>query len=99
WDYRPLAKTLDQLQTVRKYYDFTDVDTDRYEIDGVERQVMLSARELALEQNPSATGWLNERVIYTHGVGLAMVPVNEVGSEGQPEGNGRNPPPASRAAR
>ena len=52
WDYRPLGDTLDQLQTVRRYYDFTDVDTDRYTIDGVERQVMLSARELALEQNP-----------------------------------------------
>ena len=45
---------------------------------------MLSARELALEQNPNATGWVNQRISYTHGVGVAMVPVNEVGSEGQP---------------
>ena len=52
WDPRPLQTSLDQLQTVRKYYDFTDVDTDRYTIDDVQRQVMLSARELALEQNP-----------------------------------------------
>jgi uncharacterized membrane protein (UPF0182 family) len=95
WDYRPLRSTLDQLQTVRKYYDFVDVDTDRYDIDGTERQVMLSARELALDQNPSATGWLNERVIYTHGVGLAMVPVNEVGSEGQPQVLVGNLPPVS----
>ncbi|HEX4931744.1 MAG TPA: UPF0182 family protein, partial [Gemmatimonadaceae bacterium] len=48
WDYRPLQATLDQLQTVRQYYDFHDVDTDRYEIDDEVRQVMLSGRELDL---------------------------------------------------
>jgi hypothetical protein len=95
WDYRPLGDTLDQLQTVRKYYDFTDVDTDRYTIDGVERQVMLSARELALEGNPAAVGWVNQRIIYTHGIGLTMVPVNEVASEGQPRLLIGNLPPVS----
>jgi uncharacterized membrane protein (UPF0182 family) len=95
WDPRPLKTTLDQLQTVRKYYDFTDVDTDRYVIGGVKRQVMLSARELALDQNPSATGWVNTRLYYTHGVGAAMVPVNEVGSEGQPQLLVSNLPPTS----
>ncbi len=95
WDYRPLQKTLDQLQTVRKYYDFTDVDTDRYTIDGVPRQVMLSARELWLEQNPSATGWVNQRIVYTHGFGAAMVPVNEVTNEGQPRLFIGNLPPVS----
>ena len=95
WDYRPLRTSLDQLQTVRKYYDFTDVDTDRYNIDGVRRQVMLSARELALEQNPQATGWVNQRIIYTHGVGVAMVPVNEVTGEGQPSLLIGNLPPTS----
>ena len=95
WDYRPLRTTLDQLQTVRKYYDFTDVDTDRYVIDGVKRQVMLSARELWLAQNPKVTGWVNQRIVYTHGVGAAMVPVNEVGSEGQPRLFIGNLPPAS----
>ena len=84
WDPRPLQTSLDQLQTVRKYYDFTGVDTDRYAINGLQRQVMLSARELALDQNPSATGWVNQRIIYTHGIGTAMVPVNESGSQGQP---------------
>ena len=69
WDYRPLGATLDQLQRVRRYYDFVDVDTDRYLIDGEQRQVMLSARELALEQNPLATGFVNQRIIYTHGIG------------------------------
>ena len=56
---------------------------------------MLSARELALEQNPNATGWVNQRIIYTHGIGAAMVPVNEVGSEGQPRLLISNLPPAS----
>ncbi len=95
WDYRPLSDTLDQLQTVRRYYDFTDVDTDRYLIEGVERQVMLSARELALEGNPAAVGWVNERIIYTHGIGVTMVPVNEVASEGQPRLLIGNLPPVS----
>ena len=95
WDPRPLRTTLDQLQTVRRYYDFTGVDTDRYVIDGVKRQVMLSGRELALEQNPQATGWVNQRIIYTHGIGAAMVPVNEVGSEGQPRLFIGNLPPVS----
>jgi uncharacterized membrane protein (UPF0182 family) len=95
WDPRPLRTTLDQLQTVRTYYDFVDVDTDRYVIDGVKRQVMLSARELALDQNTSVTGWVNQRIIYTHGIGAAMVPVNEVGSEGQPRLLIGNLPPTS----
>jgi uncharacterized membrane protein (UPF0182 family) len=95
WDYRPLGATLDQLQRVRRYYDFVDVDTDRYVIEGVQRQVMLSARELALEQNPAAIGFVNQRIIYTHGIGAAMVPVNEVANEGQPRLFIRNLPPVS----
>ncbi len=95
WDYRPLGQTLDQLQTVRQYYTFTDVDTDRYQIDGQERQVMLSVRELALEKNPDATGWVNQRLVFTHGIGLTMVPVNEVGSQGQPRLVIQNLPPVS----
>ena len=95
WDYRPLGDTLDQLQTVRRYYDFTDVDTDRYIIDGLERQVMLSARELALEGNPAAVGWINQRIVFTHGIGITMVPVNEVASEGQPRLLIGNLPPVS----
>ncbi|HEY5434372.1 MAG TPA: UPF0182 family protein [Candidatus Limnocylindrales bacterium] len=95
WDYRPLQTTLDQLQTVRQYYDFWDVDTDRYVVDGTLRQVMLSGRELAISKNPSATSWVNERVIYTHGIGVAMVPVNEVTKEGQPQLWIRDLPPVS----
>ena len=95
WDYRPLQVTLDQLQQIRQYYQFHDVDTDRYVVDGLLRQVMLSGRELAIEKNPQATGWVNERVIYTHGVGMAMVPVNEVTAEGQPRLWVRDLPPIS----
>ncbi len=95
WDYRPLGDTLDQLQRIRRYYDFYDVDTDRYVIDGVQRQVMLSARELDLEQNAGATGFVNRRIVYTHGIGAAMVPVNEVANEGQPRLLIRNLPPVS----
>lgn len=95
WDYRPLSQSLDQLQTVRRYYDFHDVDTDRYIIDGVQRQVMLSARELALDQNPNATGFVNQRINFTHGIGAAMVPVNEVANEGQPRLFISNLPPVS----
>ena len=97
WDYRPLGVTLDQLQTVREYYDFVDVDTDRYMVDGELRQVMLSGRELAIERNTQATGWVNQRVIYTHGIGMAMVPVNEVTPEGQPRLWIKDLPPVSEA--
>ena len=95
WDYRPLQTTLRQVQNVRQYYDFVDVDTDRYVIDGTLRQVMLSGRELAIERNPQAASWVNQRVIYTHGIGITMVPVNEVTPEGQPRLWVRDLPPLS----
>ncbi len=95
WDYRPLGDTLDQLQTVRQYYDFTDVDTDRYKLGEDTRQVMLSVRELDLSKNPLATGWVNQRVTFTHGIGVAMVPVNEVATQGQPRLVIRDLPPVS----
>ena len=80
WDYRPLGDTLDQLQRIRRYYDFDDVDTDRYMIDDVQRQVMLSARELDLDQNPAAAGFVNQRIVYTHGIGAA----HGAGQRGRP---------------
>ncbi|HET7474144.1 MAG TPA: UPF0182 family protein [Candidatus Limnocylindrales bacterium] len=85
WDYRPLGDTLDQLQTVRTFYDFYDVDTDRYTIGGDLRQVMLSGRELALDKTTSTPNWVTQRIVYTHGLGAAMVPVNAVASQGQPQ--------------
>jgi uncharacterized membrane protein (UPF0182 family) len=94
WDYRPLGNTLDQLQTVRQYYDFFDVDTDRYKIGDVNRQVMLSVREFNTTRNPSPT-WINDHLYYTHGIGVAMVPVNEVTPQGQPRLVIRDMPPVS----
>ncbi len=97
WDYRPLGDTLNQLQTIRQYYEFVDVDTDRYPLGDEIRQVMLSMRELALDKNPQAVGWVNERVIYTHGIGVSMVPVNEIATQGQPRLIIRDLPPISSA--
>ena len=96
WDYRPLHDAIDQLQALRPYYSFTDVDTDRYVIDGEQRQVMLSARELDPSGLESGS-WVNERISFTHGIGVAMAPVNEVSNEGQPRLFIRNIPPASSA--
>ena len=85
WDHRPLLTTLNQRQTFRPRYDFLDVDVDRYVIDGEIRQVMLAARELNQDGLPEdARSWVNKRLQFTHGFGLAMVPVNEIGQEGLP---------------
>jgi len=85
WDERPLLQTYRQIQTIRLYYDFNNIDVDRYLIDGQYRQVMLAARELMVDQlPPQANTWVNRRLIYTHGYGLASSPVNEVTGEGLP---------------
>ena len=86
WDKRPLLQTYNQLQSIRLYYDFNDVDVDRYFIKNSYRQVMLSARELSVNQlPPQANTWVNRHLIYTHGYGLASSPVNKVTSEGLPD--------------
>ncbi len=85
WDYRPLQDTFNQMQGIRLYYRFTGVDSDRYQVDGNYRQVMISARELDKDRLPPASQtWVNQRLQYTHGYGVAMSPVNEVTSEGLP---------------
>ncbi len=84
WDPRPLAATLDQLQTVRQYYTFTSVNIDRYVINGNPTEVLLSAREMALNKSQPAASWVAKRVLYTHGYGLAMVPANGVDPNGLP---------------
>ena len=85
WDHRPLKDTYNQIQAIRLYYDFHDVDVDRYTIDGKYRQVMLSARELSAEKLASeAQTWVNRRLQFTHGYGLALSPVNEISAEGLP---------------
>ena len=85
WDPRPLIDTYRQLQEIRTYYDFRDVDIDRYWIQGKYTEVMLSAREMNLEQLPdTAQTWVNQHLKFTHGAGLAMSPVNRKDSEGLP---------------
>ena len=86
WDYRPLSDVYKQIQIIRPYYDFRDADVDRYEIGGEIRQVLLSAREVAPERlNEEAQNWTNLRLVYTHGMGIAMSPVTEFTPEGRPE--------------
>ncbi|WP_035350300.1 UPF0182 family protein [Edaphobacter aggregans] len=71
-----------QIQAIRTYYDFPDIDIDRYEIDG---QVMLATRELNVDKLPaSSRNWINEKLIYTHGYGITMNPVNGFTTEGLP---------------
>ena len=85
WDWHALQDTLRQIQEIRTYYDFPDIDIDRYQIDGSMRQVMLAARELDVEKLPeSSRNWINEKLIYTHGYGITMNPVNGFTTEGLP---------------
>ena len=85
WDWHALQDTLRQIQEIRTYYDFPDIDIDRYEIEGVTRQVMLATRELNVEKLPeSSRNWINEKLIYTHGYGITMNPVNGFTPEGLP---------------
>jgi uncharacterized membrane protein (UPF0182 family) len=85
WDWRALQDTLRQIQEIRTYYDFPDIDIDRYEIGGAMRQVMLATRELSVDKLPeSSRNWINEKLIYTHGYGITMNPVNGFTPEGLP---------------
>ena len=85
WDWRALQDTLRQIQEIRTYYDFPDIDIDRYEIDGTTREVMLAARELNVDKLPeSSRNWINDKLIYTHGYGITMNPVNGFTPEGLP---------------
>ena len=85
WDWQALQDALRQIQEIRTYYDFPDIDIDRYQIEGNMRQVMLAARELNVEKLPeSSRNRINEKLIYTHGYGITMNPVNGFTPEGLP---------------
>ena len=85
WDWRALQDTLRQIQEIRTYYDFPDVDVDRYKIGGEMRQVMIAAREFDNSKLPEQSrNWINERLVYTHGYGVTMNAVNEFTTEGKP---------------
>lgn len=94
WDYRPLESTYQQIQAIRLYYRFNDIDFDRYLVDGELRQVALSARELEKSQLQSQT-WVTERLQFTHGYGVVANPVNEVTREGLPRLWIKDLPPVS----
>ena len=85
WDWQPLIDTYAQLQEIRTYYKFLDIDVDRYELGGSYQQVMLSARELeATRLPPNAQTWVNQHLIFTHGNGVVMSPVTQKSAEGLP---------------
>jgi uncharacterized membrane protein (UPF0182 family) len=103
WDHAPLLATFAQLQEIRTYYRFVDVDNDRYTLDGEYQQIMLSARELSYQNLPrdiqgqdADRQWINEHLQYTHGYGAVVGPVNRITAEGLPELYIKDIPPASR---
>jgi uncharacterized membrane protein (UPF0182 family) len=96
WDDAPLLRTYSQLQQIRTYYKFKDVDNDRYVINGEYMQVMMSPRELSYSDLPSKS-WINEKLVFTHGYGLTMGPVSQISKEGLPEFIIKDIPPVSSA--
>jgi uncharacterized membrane protein (UPF0182 family) len=95
WDYRPLLRTFAQLQEIRTYYKFIDVDNDRYTVGGEYRQLMLSPRELSYQHLQGGKNWINEHLTYTHGYGVVVGPVNRITPEGLPEFFVKDIPPRS----
>ncbi len=87
WDYRPLLQTYNQIQALRQYYQFNDIDIDRYQLeDGGLRQVMISGRELVPDQlSTDAQTWVNQKLVYTHGFGVASSSVSQVTRDGLPD--------------
>ncbi len=97
WDEGPLLQSYNQIQFFRLYYDFLAVHSDRYTVDGDLRQVMLATRELSAAKLPSeAQRWINRRLQFTHGYGVALSPVTEVAGDGRPTFFIRDVPPAGR---
>lgn len=96
WDYRPLLSSYGQLQEMRLYYDFLEVDIDRYYIDGRLRQVSVAPREMVpTSLSAQARTWINQHLKYTHGYGVVASPVNEVSREGMPTFWVKDIPPVS----
>jgi uncharacterized membrane protein (UPF0182 family) len=96
WDWQPLIDTYAQLQEIRTYYKFHDVDVDRYWLDGAYQSVMLSARELRSSLlPPNAQTWVNRHVLFTHGNGVVMSSVTRKSTEGLPLFYLRDIPPVA----
>jgi uncharacterized protein len=95
WDYRPLLQMYQQAQEIRLYYQFYQVDVDRYHLPDGYHQVMLSARELSPELPAEAQTWVNEKLQFTHGFGLVMNFVSKTMGGGFPQYVLQNIPPES----
>jgi len=94
-DWRPLTTTYQQTQEIRLYYDLAGIDIDRYDIDGKPTQVLVAPRELNQNQiTDEAKTWVNLHMVYSHGYGVVMSPVNEVTDQGLPEYYVKDIPPA-----
>ncbi|KCZ71059.1 hypothetical protein ANME2D_03089 [Candidatus Methanoperedens nitroreducens] len=96
WDWRPMLTTYKQLQLIRTYYEFKDIDINRLTIDGEYMQIAVSAREIDSKRLPEqARTWVNEHLVFTHGYGIAMSPVRGVSKEGLPQFYIKDVPPRS----
>ncbi|MCP4051344.1 MAG: UPF0182 family protein [bacterium] len=96
WNQEPIKKTFSQLQEIRLYYEFQNIDVDRYMINNSLQQVMLSARELdSTKLTQKAQTWTNRHLVYTHGYGLCMSPVSKITKEGLPYFYVKDLPPVS----
>jgi len=94
WDWHAFLSTISQIQALRPYYVFSDVDVDRYNIDGAYREVLLSPRELDINQLPDASkSWINPHFVYTHGYGAVLAPVSNITPDGLPVLLIENAPP------
>jgi len=96
WDWKALDAAYRQFQTIRLYYEFSDVDVDRYNINGKDQQVMVSGREINIDNLPAQSQtFVNKRFQYTHGYGVTMAAVNEFTPEGLPHLLIKDIPPVS----
>lgn len=94
WDPVVLASTYRSSQELRPYYEFDDVDVDRYHLNGRETQVELGVREMVADEQSS--GWVNEHLVFTHGYGIAVSPANDVTDQGKPDYLVKDIPPLSK---
>ncbi len=99
WDSRPLLQTYQQTQAIRLYYQFYNVDVDRYHLSDGYHQVMLASRELASQLPSQAQTWVNEELQFTHGYGVVMNSVSKTEGGGFPQYLIKNIPPDSQYAR
>ncbi|MCE5203930.1 MAG: UPF0182 family protein [Actinomycetia bacterium] len=96
WDPDVVQQSYQQLQGIRPYYDFFDVDVDRYLIGGTRRQVLISVREMNIDRlADQAKTWVNEHLVYTHGYGAVVSPVSEVSGQGLPSFIVKDIPPVA----